>query len=250
MDLRNWEFYDNGNALVGASVVVRDAILSHPNAGTILASTSTDSNGAWSFTGLTDTAKDVEVIWGNVSQYHKWYKGMTRHDTGKLVFTEAVNVTTGGLTVTAGGLTVTAGGLTVTAGTVSLPAGEIGTTEIAADAVTLSTTPMNFSGSTTSPTWVQVGSTINVTGSGGKHFLIWTGAVTSSVSALTQLIYRLDGGADNYIHYETMAAPGTRGGEWSLGALSGAHDIKIYAQTTGGTFTMSPASAFVREYKR
>lgn len=84
MDLRNWEFYDSGDPLVGATVKVRDAILTHPNAGTVLATTTTDNNGAWTFTGLTDTAKDVEVIWGNVSQYHKWYKGMTQHSIGTL----------------------------------------------------------------------------------------------------------------------------------------------------------------------
>lgn len=88
MDIRNWEFYDSGDALVGATVKARDAILTHPNAGTVLATTTTDNNGAWAFTGLTDTAKDVEVIWGNVSQYHKWYKGFTRHGTGVIFFEE------------------------------------------------------------------------------------------------------------------------------------------------------------------
>lgn len=90
MDIRNWEFYDSGLALVGATVNVRDAILAHPNTTTILATTTTDINGAWAFTGLTDTAKDVEVIWGNVGQYHKWYKGLTRHDTGVIFFEEPV----------------------------------------------------------------------------------------------------------------------------------------------------------------
>lgn len=89
MDLRNWEFYEDGNALVGATVKVRDAVLTHPNAGTVLATTTTDNNGAWAFTGLTDVAKDVEVIWGNVGQSHRWYKGMTRHNLGAVRFFEA-----------------------------------------------------------------------------------------------------------------------------------------------------------------
>jgi hypothetical protein len=88
MEIRNWEFYESGEPLVGATVKVRDAVLTHPNAGTILASTTTDINGAWAFTGLTDTAKDVEVIWGSTSQYHRWYKGMTRHTTGTIFFEE------------------------------------------------------------------------------------------------------------------------------------------------------------------
>jgi hypothetical protein len=91
MDLRNWEFYiDNGNPVVGATVKVRDAILSHPNTGTVLSSTTTDANGMWAVTSLTDTPKDVEVIWGNVSQFHKWYKGMTRHDVSAVFQADSV----------------------------------------------------------------------------------------------------------------------------------------------------------------
>jgi hypothetical protein len=81
MDLRNWEFFiDNGNPVVGATVNVRAATLSHPNTGTVLATTTTDANGMWVVTGLTPTPKDIEVIWGNLSQYHKWYKGQTQHN--------------------------------------------------------------------------------------------------------------------------------------------------------------------------
>lgn len=88
MDLRNWEFYESGAALVGATVKVRDAVLTHPNTGTVLDTTTTSVDGAWAFTGLTDTAKDVEVIWGNVGQFHRWYKGSTRHVLGTITFTE------------------------------------------------------------------------------------------------------------------------------------------------------------------
>jgi hypothetical protein len=78
MDLRNWEYYQNSSiALVGASVKVRDAVLTHPNTGTVLATTTTDSNGMWAFVGLTDTPKDIEVVWGSSSEFHKWYKGLT-----------------------------------------------------------------------------------------------------------------------------------------------------------------------------
>lgn len=87
MDLLNWEFFiDSGNPVVGATVKVRDAVLSHPNTGTVVATTSTDSNGMWTFTGLSATAKDVEVIWGASGQYHKWYKGMTQHVVAAIFF--------------------------------------------------------------------------------------------------------------------------------------------------------------------
>jgi hypothetical protein len=87
MDLRNWEFYEENNQpLVGATVRVRDASLSHPNTGTVLASTVTDPNGMWAFTGLSNTAKDVEVIWGSSGQYHRWYKGKTQHGVSIVFF--------------------------------------------------------------------------------------------------------------------------------------------------------------------
>jgi hypothetical protein len=60
MDLRNWEYIaETSQPLVGATVLVRDATLTHPNGNTVLASTTTDSNGMWAVTGLADTAKDV-----------------------------------------------------------------------------------------------------------------------------------------------------------------------------------------------
>jgi hypothetical protein len=87
MDLRNWEFYvDNGSPVVGANVYIRDAILTHPNTGTVVGSAITNSNGMWAVTGLTNTPKDVEVVWGNINQYHKWYKGMTQHNVDAIFF--------------------------------------------------------------------------------------------------------------------------------------------------------------------
>jgi hypothetical protein len=96
MDLRNWEFYvDNGNPVNGAAVYVRDAVLTHPNANTVVASTTTDPNGMWAVTGLTNTPKDVEVVWGNTAQYHKWYKGMTQHNVDLIFFGSAGDVVKG-----------------------------------------------------------------------------------------------------------------------------------------------------------
>lgn len=148
MDLRNWEFYEDNLPLVGATVKVRDAVLTHPNSGTVLASTVTDSNGMWAFTGLTDTAKDVEVIWGSVGQYHRWIKGMTRHNTGKHIFTE---------TLTASGLVTASAGLTVV-GALTLPAGSVETADLAANAVTEARRALAVTGSptTTSATYVDL----------------------------------------------------------------------------------------------
>jgi hypothetical protein len=81
MILTNWEFFiDSGNPVVGATVKVRDAVVSHPNTGTVLSSTSTDSNGMWTFTGLSATAKDVEVIWGAVRPVPQVVQG---HDAAR-----------------------------------------------------------------------------------------------------------------------------------------------------------------------
>jgi len=81
-DLRNWEvFAGSGSPVAGATVEVIEASLVHPNTGTPISTTTTDSNGMWAFTGLTDTGKDVKVTYdGNI----KWYKGMTRHSVGAI----------------------------------------------------------------------------------------------------------------------------------------------------------------------
>lgn len=79
MELRNWEFNTTGSAIAGADVFVYEASLTHPNAGSILASTTTNSDGMWAFTGLTDTAKDVKVEYQSKA---KWYKGLTKHSVG------------------------------------------------------------------------------------------------------------------------------------------------------------------------
>jgi hypothetical protein len=85
VDLRNWEFNTLGSAVVGADVYVYDAVLTHPNVGTVLASTTTNSDGMWAFAGLSDVAKDVKVVYAGKT---KWYKGMTRHNLGTVLSTE------------------------------------------------------------------------------------------------------------------------------------------------------------------
>ena len=74
MDLRAPEYYAvSGLPVVGAQVDIWDAVLGTP-AGSPLTSTTTDPNGWWTFTGLTDTPKDVRVTFAG---YVRWYKGLT-----------------------------------------------------------------------------------------------------------------------------------------------------------------------------
>jgi hypothetical protein len=75
VDLRNYEFFAPGSAVIGANVFVYDASLAHPNPNSPLASTTTDGNGMWAFTGLTSSPKDVKVSYNNRD---KWYKGLVR----------------------------------------------------------------------------------------------------------------------------------------------------------------------------
>lgn len=79
MDLRNWEFFASGSAVSGANVYLYTASLSHPNLGSVLTSTITDSSGFWQFTSLSDGAYDVRVSYNNRD---KWYKGLTRVSVG------------------------------------------------------------------------------------------------------------------------------------------------------------------------
>lgn len=83
MNLRNWELFTiTGAPVVGASVEVREATLTHPNTGTILASTVTNVDGMFEFVGLPEGPKDVKITYqGKI----KWLKGMTRHSVSLVV---------------------------------------------------------------------------------------------------------------------------------------------------------------------
>lgn len=83
VDLRNWEtFAGTGAAVNGATVEVREADLAHPNPNAVLASTTTNADGMWEFTGLSAGPKDVKVTYlGKV----KWHKGMAKHSVGLVV---------------------------------------------------------------------------------------------------------------------------------------------------------------------
>lgn len=77
IDIQHWEYLTTtGGPIVGATVNLRVASASHPNAGAITNTTTTDANGMWQFAGLADTqAYDVEVATGGVS---RWYKGLSK----------------------------------------------------------------------------------------------------------------------------------------------------------------------------
>lgn len=217
MDLRNWETYiDSGAALIGASVYARDAVLTHPNTGTVVASTVTDSNGVWAFTGLTNTPKDIEVVWGNTSQYHKWYKGMTRHDVATIFFSEAP----------------------------VLPAGSIPTAALAANAVTQvgSATGVTSSPTTTSNSYVDLPDmSVTLTTTGGDLLAFFTGTFLDSAVANVALAFSLDGsaevgGAAFTEQTATYYVPVSQ--FWRFVAPSAAsHTIKMRWNTTVGTLT-------------
>lgn len=82
MDLRGWEFFSKtGNGVSGANVYIYEGSLTHPNPGVAITSTTTDTEGKWVVTGLTNTPKDVKIEYlGSI----KWYKGMTQHSVTSL----------------------------------------------------------------------------------------------------------------------------------------------------------------------
>lgn len=84
MRLRNWEHSaSSGLPISGAVVEARVASLVSPNTDTVIASTTTDTNGMWEFTSLPDQATDIKVIsGGNIW----WHKGLTRHNIDELFY--------------------------------------------------------------------------------------------------------------------------------------------------------------------
>jgi hypothetical protein len=69
-------FAGTAGPVVGANVSVYEASLTHPNPGAAITTTTTNSDGMWEFSGLSDSAKDVKVEY---TSRVKWYKGLTLH---------------------------------------------------------------------------------------------------------------------------------------------------------------------------
>jgi hypothetical protein len=97
MILQGFEMYAvDGNPVVQATVKLYAATLTQPNAGTLLASTTTDAQGFWQFTGLADGDYDVKVEVPGESRV-KWYKGLTRAGFSTSALTDG-NILVGGTT--------------------------------------------------------------------------------------------------------------------------------------------------------
>lgn len=81
MDLANFERYSSAGApaLSGATVKLRAATMTNANAGTVVATTTTSSEGYWAFTGVDEGDYDVEVVIS--ASYSRWYKGFVKHAT-------------------------------------------------------------------------------------------------------------------------------------------------------------------------
>jgi hypothetical protein len=85
MDLANFEFFANtGAAVVGATVTPYPASDIHPNPNSpAAASTQTNTNGKWSFTGLPDGQMyDIKIEYGGGQV--KWYKANAKINLGHL----------------------------------------------------------------------------------------------------------------------------------------------------------------------
>jgi hypothetical protein len=84
--LRDWERFTGTDLPVnGATVELRAASLTQPNNGSVVASTTTDSNGKWEFTGLADGNYDVKII----------YLGRVRRRYGYSAFSNEIELPTG-----------------------------------------------------------------------------------------------------------------------------------------------------------
>ncbi len=74
--LREWETFAGSNTpVVGATVNVRAASSTHPNAGAIVASTTTNASGMWEFTSLADATYDVDITYNGRT---RWRKGNSK----------------------------------------------------------------------------------------------------------------------------------------------------------------------------
>lgn len=100
MNLRGFETYrSNGLPVTGATVEVYEANTVHPPGTTVITSGTTDSNGMWAFTGLSETPKDIKVTFG--ASEVRWYKGLTRHSVDGMLVNGILRVN-GTLTIPTG----------------------------------------------------------------------------------------------------------------------------------------------------
>jgi hypothetical protein len=84
VDLQGFEMFANtGLPIQNAAVNLYSASLNQPNPNSVLQTVTTDAQGKWSFTGLTNADYDVEVVTPGIA-YHKWYKGLVKVGVGSI----------------------------------------------------------------------------------------------------------------------------------------------------------------------
>lgn len=270
MQLQNYEFFDNGNPVVGAAVYVRDATVGHPNTGTVLASGVTDANGLWSIAGLTDSPKDVEVVWGSVSQYHKWYKGYTLHGVYDVFIADVARFDDIGADPGAPGAGALVqynkadapwvrAGAGAAAQIATLP---IITANVAANAITqIASQTTGFSGTRTVATFADVDSTngkVSLTTTGGKVLVIATGYSSNSTASVVQNVaLREDSGGDvaslpaySFVGAAGFPIPFTL--VWVFSSTAAAHSwyLRHVNASAAGTMTTNGVFMAAIEFKR
>ena len=196
VNLRDRLYSDTGGIVQNATVQAILVTGGGTDAGTssvVQATTTTDVNGVWKFTGLPDPGAgnwyDVKITNGNQI---RWRYGNIQSVIASLQLQSTVWASPHFTSpvVDSGGLTVTAGGLTVTAGSVSLPANTvagaalslgqlynaIGGTVLLNNTATYFTGPQVAQG--TSGTWYASGHVTFYDGTGPATFyvVLWDGA--------------------------------------------------------------------------
>lgn len=90
--LREWETFAGSNTpVVGATVNVRAASNTNPNAGAIVASTTTNSSGMWEFTSLADATYDVDITYNGRTRWRKGNSKFSNSLTGSNFATQTAN---------------------------------------------------------------------------------------------------------------------------------------------------------------
>jgi hypothetical protein len=217
MDLQGFEMFANsGLPIQGATVNLYAATSTQPNAGSILQTTTTNSQGLWAFTGLSDAAYDVEVVTPGTA-YHKWYKGNSK-----------------------------VGVLDIRTGDIHGPAGFIDTVDIAAHATSVVGATQDFSGGTIGITQSVISSlslTIPTGTVGDIVMEVSCSPRNGAINVITQMWFQLGAGS-LLIACDAQQGPADAsykhnmsGKRAFLANAAGTYSCKLYAQAGSGTTT-------------
>ncbi len=95
--LREWETFAGSNTpVVGATVQARAASNTHPNTGTVVASTTTNASGMWEFTSLADGTYDISIVYNGRTRWRKGNSLFSNSLTGANFATQTANKIFGG----------------------------------------------------------------------------------------------------------------------------------------------------------